>query len=114
MSDNSVLYVVGKIINETSGSISLLVIFSSLTYFYWMLSKDKKRGKLICWGFCVITLMMGVPITAYLETVFSEGFRDAGYSPVLGITLAWMIIAFCCLAALMTLTLAYTSNDDNE
>lgn len=51
MGDNSVWYVIGKIINESSGSISLLVIFSSLTYFYWMLSKDKKRGKVICWGF---------------------------------------------------------------
>ncbi|MEX6327198.1 hypothetical protein AB6F65_20265 [Providencia hangzhouensis] len=114
MGDNSVWYVVGKIINETSGSISLLVIFSSLTYFYWMLSKDRRRVKYLCWVLCVITLMLGVPITSYLESVFSDGFRDAGYSPVLGFTLAWVIIAFCCLAALMTLTLAYKSNDDSE
>lgn len=114
MSDNSVLYVVGKIINETSGSISLLVIFSSLTYFYWMLSKDKRRVKYLCWVLCVITLIIATPIIIYLETVFSEGFRGTGYSPVLGGILAWVIIVFCCLAALMTLTLAYKSNDDNE
>ncbi|MCW2255888.1 uncharacterized membrane protein YciS (DUF1049 family) [Providencia alcalifaciens] len=62
----------------------------------------------------MITLMMGVPITTYLETVFSNGFMDAGYSPILGFILAWVIIAFCYLAALMTLTLAYKSNDDSE
>lgn len=114
MGDNSVWYVVGKIINETSGSISLLVIFSSLTYFYWVLSKDRGRVKYLCWILCVITLIIATPIITYLKTVFSDGFRDAGYSPVLGGTFAWVIIVFCCLAALMTLTLAYESNSDSK
>ncbi|EFE51978.1 hypothetical protein PROVRETT_09143 [Providencia rettgeri DSM 1131] len=114
MGDNSVWYVIGKIINETSGSISLLVIFSSLTYFYWMLSKDKKRGKVICWGFCIISIAIMVPTAGYLDKSFSDSFLLAGYSPIIGSILAWAIIAFCCLAALMTLTLAYKANRDSE
>ncbi|WP_099076152.1 hypothetical protein [Proteus alimentorum] len=62
----------------------------------------------------MITLIIATPIITYLKAAFSDGFTDAGYSPVLGVTFAWVIIAFCCLAALMTLTLAYKSNRDSE
>lgn len=55
-----------------------------------------------------------VPTAGYLDKSFSDSFLLAGYSLIIGNILAWAIIAFCCLAVLMTLTLAYKSNDDNE
>lgn len=110
MINDSLMYVVGKIINDTSGSISLLVIFSSLAYFIWMVAenKGKKKNKIITL-FGLLPIITLLPTIWYLLRTFSIEMSKAGYSDVLGYFWAGVIIAICFALSVFTVYGAYDS-----